>query len=140
MSTRTDILAALRTDLEVTGMQKVWKSIQRLDKIPDDLLPSFCVKFGTAVNTPTSEGLAIWELPVMVVVYFKCGNDTTNQGLLETEAEDLIELFLNVQFAETSEIDEVRSMEIMTITPYIDTGIENRGFLYLEYKLNYIGD
>lgn len=140
MSIRTQILAALRTDFNVTGMQKSWKSVMNLKEIPEGLLPSYYVGFGTAVNNETAEYTAIWEIPVLVVVYFKCSSDTTNQGLLETEAESLISLYENVTFANTILIDAVKDAVMVSVTPYVNTIIENRGFLFLEYKLTYIGN
>ena len=139
MSTRTDILTALRTDFNVTGMQKSWKSIQRLDKIPDDSLPSYCVKLGTAVANYTMEGTKIWDLPVLCLIYFDAGTDTTNQGLLETAAEALIGLYDAITNYTVIQVEGVISIELLTITPYVDTEISNRGFIILEYKLQYIG-
>lgn len=140
MSIRTDILSALRTDFNVTGMQKSWKYVQRLDQIPDDSMPSYCVKLGSAVNKQLAENHSYWDLPIMVIVYFKCGTDTDNQGLLETTAEALIDLYEAVDLSTTMALDAVESAEILTITPYIDVGLKDRGWILLEYKLTYLGD
>jgi hypothetical protein len=141
MSIRTDLLAALRTDLNVTGMITSFISVPDLIKISDSELPSYCVKFGTAVGSYNPEGLKTWEVPVLVVGFFKCGNDTTNQGLLETEAERIIGLYDAItDYATTRVIEAFQSIEMLTVTPYIDTGMTNRGFVLIEYKLIYIGD
>lgn len=140
MSIRTDILSALRTDFNVTGMQKSWKRVTRLDQIPDDSLPSYCVKLGTAVANYTPEGTKVWDLPVLCVIYFKAGTDTTNQGLLETAAEDLISLYDAITDYSVIQVEGVMGIELQTITPYVDTEMDNRGFILLEYKVQYIGD
>lgn len=140
MSTRTDILTALRNDFNVTGMQKSWKRVERLDQIPDDSLPSFCVKLGTAVANYTMEGTKIWGLPVLCIVYFQAGTDTTNQGLLETAGESLIALYDAITNYSVIQVEGVIGIELQTITPYVDTDIEHRGFILLEYKIQYIGD
>lgn len=141
MSTRTNILSALRTDFgAVTGLKKSWKFVQQLDKIPDSDFPSHYIGLGTAVNRPMGDHQENWEVPVMIVVYFSCDTDTNNSGKLETEAERLIELYLNTSIPTTIGLDAVISMDIVTITPYVNTGVENKGFLLIECKLNYIGE
>lgn len=140
MSTRTDILSALRTDFNVTGMQKSWKRVERLDQIPDDSLPSYCVKLGTAVAKYTPEGTKIWELPVLCIIYFQAGTDTTNQGLLETAGENIIALYDAITNYTVIQVEAVLGIEMVTVTPYVDTEVNNRGFIFIEYKVQYIGD
>lgn len=140
MSVRTNILAALRSDFNVTGMQKSWKRVERLDQISDDSLPSFSVKLGTAVAKYTPEGTKIWELPVLCIIYFQAGTDTTNQGLLETAGEALIDKYDAItNYTALKLVEEVISIEMISITPYVDTEINHRGFIFLEYKIEYIG-
>lgn len=140
MSTRSDILSALRTDLKLTGITKVWRNVKELNDISETDYPSIYLGYGTAIKKPMGDFQEYWELPVVLIVYFKCSTDTNNSGKLETEAERLIGLYQDVQnFPTVQLLGRVETMELLTITPYVNTGVENKGFLLLEYKLTYIG-
>jgi hypothetical protein len=139
MSTRSDILTALRTDFNLTGNKKVWKSVKELNDISESDFPSFYVGFGTAVKRPMGDFQDLWEVPAMLVVYFSVKTDTDNSGKLETEAERLIGLYEVVEFTAMKALNYNPSIDLITVTPYVNTGVENKGFLLLEYKLTYIG-
>lgn len=139
MSLRTDILTALRTVFNVTGNKKVWRYAKELNDISESDFPSVYTGFGTAVKKPTGDFQEYWELPVILVVYFSVKTDTDNSGKLETEAERLIELYRNLDWSATNAIQQIETLELITVTPYINTGVENKGFLLLEYKLTYLG-
>ena len=140
MSVRTDILTALRTDFNLTGNQEVWRYAKELGDIPDSKLPSIYTGFGTAVKDPKGDFQEYWMLPVILVVYFSVKTDIDNSGKLETEAERLIELYRNASLTQLKTVNNVETMELITITPYVNTGVENKGFLLLEYKLTYLGE
>lgn len=139
MSIRTDILTALRSDLNITGNKKVWKSVRQLNELPETDYPSVYVGYGTAVRTLLGD-ISLWDLPIICIVYFKCDTDTNNSGKLETEAERLIGLYEAVSMSATRVLDVVRNIDLITVTPYVNTGVENKGFILLEYKLTYIGE
>ena len=140
MSIRTDILSASRTDLQLTGITKVWRSVKELNDMSDSSYPSIYVGYGTAIKKPMGDFQEYWELPVVLIVYFKCDTDTNNSGKLEDEAERLIGLYQDLEYFPTVKLTGVvETMELLTITPYVNTGVENKGFLLLEYKLTYIG-
>lgn len=140
MSIRTNILTALRTDLNVTGNKKSWKYVQELGNIAESDFPSNYVGMGTAVKSPMGDFQDKWEVPILCIVYFKCDTDTNNSGKLETEAERLIGLYDALTMNSTRQVDNVVSIDLITVTPYINTGVENKGFILLEYKLTYIGE
>ena len=108
--------------------------------IADSKFPSVYTGFGTAVKRPFGDFQEYWELPVILVVYFSVKTDTDNSGKLETEAERLIELYRNASLTQLKTVNNVETMELITITPYVNTGVENKGFLLLEYKLTYLGE
>ena len=140
MSTRSNILSALRNDFgTVQGIKESWKYVPQLETISETKFPFHYIGFGTAVNKPLGDMQDNWEVPVLCVVFFSIKTDPNNSGKVETEAERMISLYQEVVFSNTSAIDAVVSLDLITITPYINTGIENKGFLLLEYKLNYIG-
>jgi len=140
MSVRTDILTALRTDFNLTGNKKVWRYAKELSDISESDFPSIYTGFGTAVKRPFGDFQEYWELPVILVVYFSVKTDTDNSGKLETEAERLIELYRNATLTQLKTVNNVETMELVTLTPYVNTGTENKGFLLLEYKLTYLGE
>lgn len=140
MSVRTDILSALRTDFNLTGITKVWKYAKELSDISESDFPSIYTGFGTAVKRPLGDFQEYWELPVILVVYFSVKTDTDNSGKLETEAERLIELYRNKILTNVNAVNNVETIELITVTPYVNTGTENKGFLLLEYKLTYLGE
>lgn len=140
MSVRTDILTALRTDFNLTGIEKVWKYVKEINDISESDFPSIYTGFGTAVKRPMGDFQEYWELPVILVVYFSVKTDTDNSGKLETEAERLIELYRNATLTALKAVERVETFELITITPYVNTGVENKGFLLLEYKLTYLGE
>ena len=140
MSIRTDLLTALRTDLKLTGITKIWRNVKELNDMSDSDYPSIYIGYGTAVKKPMGDFQEYWELPVILVVYFKCDTDTNNSGKLEDEAERLIGLYQEIdRYPTVKSVGVVESMELLTVAPYINTGVENKGFLLLEYKLTYIG-
>jgi hypothetical protein len=140
VSIRTDILSALRTDLNLTGTKKVWKSVKELNDIAESDFPSIYVGFGTAVNSPRGDFYYYWDVPVVLIVYFSCKTDSDNSGKLETEAERLIGLYQDLEsYPTVKAVGKVESLDLLTITPYVNTGVENKGFLLLEYKLTYLG-
>lgn len=139
MSLRTDILTALRTVFNVTGNKKVWRYAKELNDISESDFPSIYTGFGTAIKAPKGDFQEYWELPVILVVYFSVKTDTDNSGKLEVEAERLIELYRNLDWSATNAIQQIETLELITVTPYVNTGVENKGFLLLEYKLTYLG-
>lgn len=138
---RIDILNALENDFNITGIKKVWKYLPDIFQIPDSSLPSINVQFGTESYVADGEDSRIYEVPVILVVYIKSLTDTNNEGLLRTEAENWIHKFKALDtYSNLRQLDEVISLEYITGTPYLNTGIENRGFLIIEFKLTYKGD
>ena len=146
MSTRTDILNALRTDFgNVTGIKKVWKYVKDINSMNESDFPSIYTGFGTAINKPFGDLEWNWEVPVMLLVYFSVKTDTDNSGKLETEAERLFEAYRTllddvwVSLPTLKGVKGVTTIDLVTASPYVNTGVENKGFLLLEFKLNYIG-
>jgi len=141
MSKRTEILDALRTEFNLTGIKKVWRSVKEIENLPESDCPSIYVGFGTALKSPKGDFIDYWELPVILVVYFKVDTDTNNSGKLETEAERLIALYDAITSYPTLQaVGGIEDINLITVTPYVNTGEENKGFLLLEYKLTYLGE
>jgi hypothetical protein len=143
MTERTRILSALETDWNISGIKKVWKYLPSMDKISESDYPSIHIAYGTETKTANGEDTRLYELPVLLIVFFSAKTDTSNQGLLRIEAERWIDAYkvLDVDDFDTLRVlDEFVALEYVTGTPYLNTGVENKGFLLMEYKLTYIGD
>lgn len=143
MTIRETLLNALQSDWNLAGIKKVWKYLPALDKIPDSSFPSIHIAYGTEAKVSTPEDSKLYELPVLLIVFFSAKTDSNNQGLLVIEAEKWIENFKKLNAEDHPTLAAVKnfiSLEYLTGTPYLNTGVENKGFLLLEHKLTYMGD
>ncbi len=138
---RINILTALENDFNLMGIKKIYKYLPELHKIPESSLPSINIQFGTEVYRGEGDDTRVYEVPVILIVFFSAPTDTNNEGLLRQEAESWLHKFKTLDtYANLRSLDEVVALEYQTATPYINLGTENRGFLIIEFKLTYIGD
>jgi len=139
MTIRETILSAMETDWNISGIKKVWKYLPVLEQMSDSDFPSIHIQFGT--ETAEKAECNKYVVPVFLIVFFKSGSDLTNAGYLRAEAEKWIDAYKSLSSQPTlNSISALSSLEYQSATPYLTTGIANRGFLIIEFKLIYIGD
>ena len=147
-----NILNNIRTDLlTIDGsgytntIVKAFKDLRFVGDLADSEFDSCYIGAGKEVVTSTGERMRRCELPVFGLIYFKIGTDTLNAGTLETKAETIREdlYSLDATWATTIQtIDAnskrcVESCDIVSITPYINTGYPDRGEVEFELKIIY---
>jgi len=147
-----NILNNIRTDLlTIDGsgftntITKAFKDLRFVGDLNDSDFDACYIGAGKEVANQTGERVIQCELPVFGLIYFKIGVDTLNAGTLESKAEtyreDIYELN-KVWTATLQSLDAdsercVVSCDIVSITPYINTGFPDRGELEFELKIIY---
>ncbi len=141
MTVRTQILQALQSDFNISGIKKVWKYMPNMVHIPESLYPSIYVAFGTEQRMGNYENVNVYNVPVILIVFIKSPNDLNNEGLLSQEAEAWLDKYKkDVTYNNLKQVENVSEFSYETGTPYINDVGENKGFLVIEYKLTYIGE
>ena len=100
---------------------------------------------GKEVATQTGDRMRKCELPVFGLIYFNISVDTQNTGALENQAESyredlyiLDKIWTNTLASLDADSERcVESCDIVSITPYINTGFPTRGELEFELKIIY---
>jgi len=146
MSARQDILTAARADLltiDGTGdftntLVKAFLSFRYLDQLNESDFDSCYVHAGLAARTRLPDHVKVWKLPIVGLIFFKCNMDTINQGLLEIDAETMIEDLDNLRWSNIKTVSSARieSVELISVAPYI-TEYEDRGVIYFELEITY---
>ena len=153
MAIRQNILDNLRLDLltiDGTGsytntISNAYKTFKEIEQIPKGGFDACYVGAGQAVKVSYGDSVVKWELPVAGIVYFKTTTDSTNQGLLETKAETIIEDLeildeswaLTLASLDVDSEKSVEEVEIVSIAPYINLGLADTGIVYFEIKITY---
>lgn len=150
---RQNILDNLRLDLlTIDGsgsytntISTAYKTFKEIEEIPASKFDACYVGAGQAVKRTLGDRVQQWELPIAGIIYFKTNTDTTNQGLLETKAETIIQDLhlldeswaLTLVSLDSDSETPVTEVEIITMAPYINLGLADKGIVYFEIKITY---
>ena len=142
---RTDLLTIDGTGDYTNTISKAFKDLRFVGDLPDSDFDACYIGAGKEVVDVMGDRLKKCELPVFGLIYFSIDVDTQNSGTLESQAESYREdiYILNESFTNTlASLDAdskicVESCEIVSITPYINTGFPTRGELEFELKIIY---
>ena len=147
-----NILNNIRTDLlTIDGsgytntIVKAFKDLRFVGDLADSEFDACYIGTGKEVAAQTGERVIRCELPVFGLIYFKIGTDTLNVGTLESKAETYREDIYKLDKVWTSTLQSldadsqrcVESCDVVSITPYINTGFPDRGELEFELKIIY---
>jgi len=147
-----NILNNIRTDLlRINGtgytntISKAYKDLRFVGDLNDSDFDACYIGAGKEVATQNGERGIICELPVFGLIYFDIGVDTLNAGTLESKAETYREDLYTLNKTWTSTLQTIDadskrcivSCDVISITPYINTGFPTRGELEFELKIIY---
>lgn len=147
-----NILNNIRTDLlTIDGsgytntITKAFKDLRFVGDLAVSDFDACYIGAGKEVATQTGDRMIRCELPVFGLIYFKIGVDTLNAGTLENKAETYREDLYTLNEVWTSTLQSldadskrcVESCEVVSITPYINTGFPDRGELEFELRIIY---
>lgn len=142
---RTDLLTINGTGDYTNTISKAFKSLKYVGDLTNSDFDACYVGVGRENVTVLGDRVKKCELIVFGLIYFHIATDTLNAGTLESQAESyredlyiLNELWTNTLASVDSDTEKcVESCEIVSITPYINTGHKDRGEIEFELKLTY---
>lgn len=142
---RTDLLTITTGNGYANTISKAFKDLRFVGDLKDSDFLACYIGADKEIVTIMGDKIKKCELSIFGLVYYNIATDTLNAGTLESKAESLREdlYILNetwataIQSLDADNKKAVESIEIISITPYINTGFPDKGELEFELKIIY---